>query len=71
RRADLLARLHDLGFETRPIVSGNFAKNPVLRYFDHEIAGPLDNADWIDRNGLFIGNHHYPMPEAIKALAAL
>ncbi|MEM6619332.1 MAG: DegT/DnrJ/EryC1/StrS family aminotransferase, partial [Pseudomonadota bacterium] len=25
RRADLLARLHDLGFETRPIVSGNFA----------------------------------------------
>lgn len=70
-RAELRARLDALGFEVRPIVSGNFAKNKVLRFFDHEIHGTLENADWIDRNGLFIGNHHYPIDEAVEALSTL
>jgi CDP-6-deoxy-D-xylo-4-hexulose-3-dehydrase len=67
----LVTRLKSLGFETRPIVSGNFAKNQVLRYYDHSIHGQLINADYIDRHGLFVGNHHYPIPEAIGALANL
>ncbi len=70
-RADLVKRLQALGFETRPIVSGNFAKNEVLKYYDHSISGALHNADYIDRNGLFVGNHHYPIPAAIEALAGL
>lgn len=70
-RATLLQRLREMGFECRPIVAGNFAKNPVVRYFDYEIAGNLDNADHIDRQGLFVGNQHYPIPEAIDAVAAL
>jgi CDP-6-deoxy-D-xylo-4-hexulose-3-dehydrase len=70
-RPELVTRLKSLGFETRPIVSGNFAKNQVLRYYDHSIHGQLINADYIDRHGLFVGNHHYPIPEAIGALANL
>lgn len=70
-RRSVVQRLRDLGFECRPIVAGNFAKNPVVRYFDAEIAGPLDNADYIDQNGLFIGNQHFPIPEAIDCIAAL
>ncbi|MBA4177903.1 MAG: pyridoxamine 5-phosphate oxidase [Leptothrix sp. (in: Bacteria)] len=70
-RADLLAKLQGLGFECRPIVAGNFAKNEVVRYFDSEVHGVLRNADYIDHNGLFIGNHHYPIPAAIEALKDL
>ena len=68
-RADLVQRLSAAGFECRPIVAGNFAKNEVMKYFDYEIHGSLTNADYIDAQGLFVGNHHYPIPEAVDALA--
>lgn len=68
-RKQLLKKLNDLGFECRPIVAGNFAKNEVIKYFDIEIHGSLDNAEHIDRNGLFIGNHHYQISEAIESLS--
>ena len=70
-RKALVAKLNDLGFECRPIVTGNFAKNPVVSYFDSEVHGKLKNAEHIDQNGLFIGNHHYPMLEAVELLASL
>ncbi len=67
-RKVLVKQLQELGFECRPIVAGNFAKNEVVKYFDSEVHGTLTNAEHIDRNGLFVGNHHYPIPEAIAAL---
>lgn len=67
-RKDLVKRLTNLGFECRPIVTGNFAKNEVVRYFNSEVHGQLKNAEHIDRNGLFIGNHHYSIKEAINEL---
>jgi CDP-6-deoxy-D-xylo-4-hexulose-3-dehydrase len=70
-RKQLLTKLNGLGFECRPIVAGNFAKNEVVRYFDSEVHGVLKNADHIDKNGLFVGNHHYPILEALDALAKL
>lgn len=70
-RKTLLKKLGDLGFECRPIVTGNFAKNEVVKYFDYEIHGELKNAEYIDTHGLFIGNHHYPLPEAFEALRQL
>lgn len=70
-RERLLEKLSALGFECRPIVAGNFAKNEVVKYFDTEVYGELNNADHIDQYGLFIGNHHYSMPEAFYALAKL
>jgi CDP-6-deoxy-D-xylo-4-hexulose-3-dehydrase len=71
KRPALVAALRELGFECRPIVTGNFAKNPVVKYFDHEIHGSLDNANRVDTHGLFIGNHHYPIHDAIDAVASL
>lgn len=70
-RAALVEELVAAGFEVRPIVAGNFARNDVMAYLAHDIHAPLVNADWIHANGLFVGNHHYPIPEAIDALAAL
>ncbi|WP_079433185.1 DegT/DnrJ/EryC1/StrS aminotransferase family protein [Zoogloea sp. LCSB751] len=70
-REQLIARLAGAGFECRPIVAGNFTKNEVMRFFDAEVHGALDNAEHIDRNGLFVGNHHYPIADAIDELGRL
>jgi CDP-4-dehydro-6-deoxyglucose reductase, E1 len=70
-RMDLLGRLNKLGFEVRPIVTGNFAKNDVVKYFNSEVSGELINAEHIDANGLFVGNHHYSIADAVKILARL
>ena len=70
-RKKLVLKLSELGFECRPIVAGNFAKNEVIKYFDYEIHGTLNNAEHIDKNGLFVGNHHYAIPDAFNALAKL
>lgn len=70
-RKALVVKLNELGFQCRPIVAGNFAKNEVVKYFDSEIHGTLKNADHIDQNGLFVGNHHYPIPDVFAALAKL
>ncbi len=70
-RDQLLARLRAVGFECRPIVAGNFAKNEVVKYFDSEVYGTLENANYMDDNGLFVGNQHYPIPAVFDALATL
>lgn len=70
-RAALIASLGAHGVECRPIVAGNFAKNDVVRrHMPHRIHGKLRHADDIDRNGLFIGNHHYPLDTQWDALRA-
>ena len=68
KRKDLLINLNQLGFECRPIVTGNFTKNEVVKYFNYEIHNKLKNAEYIDKNGLFVGNHHYPITEEIDEL---
>ena len=67
-RETLVNRLTGLGFEVRPIVAGNFAKNEVVKYFNSEVSGTLVNAEHIDGNGLFVGNHHYSITDAVTAL---
>lgn len=68
-RCELVAALNMAGFECRPVVAGNFAKNPVVQYFDHEIHGSLRHAEYLDTQSLFVGNHHYPIPEAVDRLS--
>jgi CDP-6-deoxy-D-xylo-4-hexulose-3-dehydrase len=68
-RKSVLAVFADAGIETRPIVTGNFTKNEVVRrWFDYTLHGELTNADWIDQNGFFIGNHHYSLDSAFVDL---
>ncbi|MFL2980891.1 MAG: DegT/DnrJ/EryC1/StrS family aminotransferase [Methylophilaceae bacterium] len=71
KRLDLVNKLSNLGFEFRPIVTGNFLKNEVIKYFDSEVHGELKNAEHLDKNGLFIGNHHYPITDALNSLKNL
>lgn len=67
-RKQLVESLTRHGVECRPIVTGNFAKNEVVKLFDHSIHGELRMANDIDQNGLFVGNHHYPLSNELTAL---
>jgi CDP-6-deoxy-D-xylo-4-hexulose-3-dehydrase len=67
-RDKIIETLTKIGFECRPIVAGNFTNNDVINFFDYEIYGDVKNAKFIDKNGFFIGNHHYPMTKAFAEL---
>lgn len=68
KRKEIISALTSAGIETRPIVAGNFTKNPVIAHIPHEIRGTLDSADYIDRNGFFVGNNTKDMTEEIELL---
>ena len=40
--------------ECRPIVTGDFTQNEVMKYFDYEIHNELTNARYLHENGLFV-----------------
>lgn len=67
-RSDLLNLFKSWNVDTRPIVAGNFVKNPVSKYFNLDVSGPIDNADYADKNGLFIGNHHIDLSEKLDQI---
>jgi CDP-6-deoxy-D-xylo-4-hexulose-3-dehydrase len=68
RRADVVRRLTELGIDSRPIVAGNFTRNPVMSHLDHVELPTLPNSDEVHANGLFVGNHHYDVSEGISIL---
>lgn len=68
RRADLINALKAQSIAVRPIVAGNFAKNPVLKHLPHVALSELKNADQVHDEGLFIGNHHYEMNHEFELL---
>ncbi len=57
KRNELVKCLREANIECRPIVAGNFTRNPVIKYMDYRIPEILRNADEIHNSGLFIGNH--------------
>ncbi|PAV01970.1 pyridoxamine 5-phosphate oxidase [Arsenophonus sp. ENCA] len=71
-RADLVKKLVDAGIECRPIVTGNFLKNSkVLRFFNYTVSGEIRDAEYIDKNGLFVGNHQVDLSQQIDYLYKL
>ena len=67
-RKDLINKLYNNKIECRPIVTGNFTRNDVMRYFDYKIHGTLANADHLHDNGFFVGNGHMPLDNQINFL---
>lgn len=60
--------LRENGIEVRPIVAGNFARQPVFEKLHASISGELSGADHIHDNGFFVGNHSVDMREQIDLL---
>lgn len=67
-RLDIVKALEENHIDCRPIVTGDFTKNEVLKYFDCEIFGEMKNAQYLDKNGFFVGNHQIDLTEEIKHL---
>ena len=69
RRRDLVTALSAAGIESRPIVAGNFTRNPVMKHLDAIVPETLLAADRVHEDGLFVGNHHYPIEDELSLLA--
>jgi CDP-6-deoxy-D-xylo-4-hexulose-3-dehydrase len=68
RRKELIDTLRKFSIAVRPIVAGNFTRNPVINHLPHVPMGDFPNADRVHTDGLFIGNHHYEMNDEFNLL---
>ena len=76
KRDQVINQLYTSGIETRPVVTGNFVKNPVCNFMEHEVSGILTKTEKVDRNGFFVGNSHtnlenqlFKLSETLKKLS--
>jgi CDP-6-deoxy-D-xylo-4-hexulose-3-dehydrase len=68
KRKDVIKKLQENKIDCRPIVTGNFTKNEVMKYFDYEIHNQLINADYLHENGFFVGNSQIDLEKEIRTL---
>ena len=61
----VIERLTKLGVETRPIIAGNFMKQPVIDYFTYIGRATYDSANYLHDNGFFMGNDVIDLKENI------
>lgn len=57
-RNDLFSALRCANIEVRPLIAGNIAKQPALKYYEHQVSPKLDNSDYVMYHGFTFGNHH-------------
>ena len=67
-RAEVVKKLEANQIDCRPIVTGDFTKNEVLKHFDYEIFGEMTNAQYLDKKGFFVGNHQVDLTQEIHHL---
>ena len=67
-REKIINKLIEKKIDVRPIVSGNFVKNEVIKYYNYEVFSDLINSERIDKFGFFVGNHHYDIKPKIDYL---
>ena len=68
KRSLLVDAFKKAEIECRPIVTGNFLKNPVIDKLDYSVGSPIEAAERVDVDGLFVGNHHHPIEPQIQRL---
>lgn len=67
KRDNLVKFLSKNRIETRPIVGGNITKNKMIKYFQVKNSKNkiFENAEYIDKNGFFVGNSHKNLEKQI------
>jgi len=68
KRKDIISKLQENKIDCRPIVTGNFTRNDVMKFFDYEVHNELKNADYLHENGFFVGNSQVCLKEEISLL---
>jgi len=69
RRKEVIRVLTEHEVETRPIVAGNFMKNPVINLLNWDSVGTFEGADDLHENGFFIGNDCVNLVDNINMVA--
>jgi len=69
KRVDVIKKLQENNIDCRPIVTGNFTRNEVMKFFDYAIHDELKNANYLHENGLFVGNSQVNLENEIEFLA--
>lgn len=67
-RDAVVSALEGAAIDVRPIVAGNFLRNPVIEYFDHRVQGTLSASNEIHDRGFFVGNGHDDLRRRIDYL---
>ena len=67
-RKSVIKLLGENNIDCRPIVTGNFTRNEVMKYFNYSIHNNLDNADKLHDRGLFVGNSHTDLTKELHYL---
>lgn len=57
KRKKIINKLIQNKIEVRPTMTGNFTKNPVIKFLQHKINGDLKIAKLVDKSGFFLGNY--------------
>jgi CDP-6-deoxy-D-xylo-4-hexulose-3-dehydrase len=66
-RNELIKSFESSDIDCRPIVAGNFCRQPVMNKMAHKY-DKICNADAVNDTGLFIGNHHFELTEEFDLL---
>ena len=70
-RKEIISLLSKNDIETRPIVAGNFTRNPVMKHLSYLPIPELPVANWVHDQGFFIGNHHFDVSKDIFRVYSL
>jgi CDP-6-deoxy-D-xylo-4-hexulose-3-dehydrase len=71
KRQLVLDALEKVGVQTRPIVAGNFTKNPVIKHLNHAPLEAYPIADLVHNEGFFIGNHHFDIRNSLELVCSV
>ena len=71
KRKTFTDALLEAGVEIRPIVAGNFLRNPVMKHLPHSVSGTMDNANRIHDYGFFLGNDSVDIADKIDLAHAV
>ena len=66
-----MSYLDKVGFENRPIVAGNLARQPIMSNFPEIDFGNLEGSNYLHDRGLYIGIHPKQDDSRIDKLAFL
>jgi CDP-6-deoxy-D-xylo-4-hexulose-3-dehydrase len=70
-RPRIIQELTEAGVDTRPIVAGNFTRNPVMKHLSYVPLPALPNADRVHDSGFFFGNHHFDISAELEKVKDL
>jgi CDP-4-dehydro-6-deoxyglucose reductase, E1 len=68
KRDEVVKKFEEHQIEVRPIISGNFLKNPVVRLLNCSYKDNMREADNVDKQGFMTGNNHVCLEQELNYL---